>query len=143
MKSARSEDFFKKEHREKAHANLLAQTIGALIIIGGNGSITGGKVFSAEFGFPVIGIRASIDNDIYGTDNSIGFDTALNTVVESIDKIRDTFRSHNRLFFIEVMGRDCGNLALHAGIASGACLTIIPERKFELTDLIKKTGRGF
>ena len=142
LKSARSTDFFEKSQREKAFSNLKALNIDALVVIGGNGSITGGHVFSQDFDFPVIGIPASIDNDIYGTDNSIGFDTALNNIVDSLDKIRDTARSHNRLFFIEVMGRDCGNLALHAGIASGACFAIIPEKPFELVDLIKRLEEG-
>lgn len=142
LKSARSSDFFEKEKREIAFNNLKTHGVDALIVIGGNGSITGGHIFSEDFNFPVIGIPASIDNDIYGTDNSIGFDTALNNIVDSLDKIRDTARSHNRLFFIEVMGRDCGNLALHAGIASGACYTIIPEKPFELVDLIKRLEEG-
>lgn len=142
LKSARSSDFFEKEKREIAFNNLKTHGVDALIVIGGNGSITGGHIFSEDFNFPVIGIPASIDNDIYGTDNSIGFDTALNNIVDSLDKIRDTARSHNRLFFIEVMGRDCGNLALHAGIASGACYTIIPEKPFELIDLIKRLEEG-
>tara|TARA_Y100000739_G_scaffold194219_1_gene175358 strand:+ start:30 stop:1004 length:975 start_codon:yes stop_codon:yes gene_type:complete len=142
LKSARSSDFFEKEKREIAFNNLKSHGVDALVVIGGNGSITGGHIFSEDFNFPVIGIPASIDNDIYGTDNSIGFDTALNNIVDSLDKIRDTARSHNRLFFIEVMGRDCGNLALHAGIASGACYTIIPEKPFELVDLIKRLEEG-
>ena len=142
LKSARSSDFFEKSFREKAYENLKSLRVDALVVIGGNGSITGGHVFSSEFGFPVVGVTASIDNDIYGTEHSIGFDTALNNIVESIDKIRDTARSHNRLFFIEVMGRDCGNLALHAGIASGACFAIIPEQRFELVDLIKRLEEG-
>ena len=142
LKSARSVDFFDKAQREMAYNNLKAHGADALVVIGGNGSITGGNVFSEDFDFPVVGIPASIDNDIYGTDNSIGFDTALNNIVDSLDKIRDTARSHNRLFFIEVMGRDCGNLALHAGIASGACYAIIPEKPFELVDLIKRLEEG-
>ena len=142
LKSARSSDFFEKEKREIAFNNLTSNGVDALVVIGGNGSITGGHIFSEDFNFPVIGIPASIDNDIWGTDNSIGFDTALNNIVDSLDKIRDTARSHNRLFFIEVMGRECGNLALHAGIASGACYAIIPEKPFELVDLIKRLEEG-
>ncbi len=142
LKSARSSDFFEKEKREIAFNNLKSNGVDALVVIGGNGSITGGYIFSEDFNFPVIGIPASIDNDIWGTDNSIGFDTALNNIVDSLDKIRDTARSHNRLFFIEVMGRDCGNLALHAGIASGACYAIIPEKPFEVVDLIKRLEEG-
>ena len=98
MKSARSQDFFKKEQRQRAYNNLKANGVEALVVIGGNGSITGGHIFSQDFGIPVVGVPASIDNDIYGTDNSIGFDTALNNIVDSLDKIRDTARSHNRLF---------------------------------------------
>tara|TARA_B110000467_G_C18332334_1_gene494281 strand:- start:2509 stop:3486 length:978 start_codon:yes stop_codon:yes gene_type:complete len=142
LKSARSLEFMQKEFRDKAYDNLIKSGVEALIVVGGNGSIAGAQVFSEEFNFPVIGIPASIDNDVYGTDNSIGFDTALGTIAEAIDKIRDTARSHNRLFFVEVMGRDCGNLALHASIASGACFVILPERKFQLVDLIKRLEEG-
>ncbi len=127
---------------EKAFDNLKSHNIDALIVIGGNGSITGANVFSKQFDFPCIGIPASIDNDIYGTDYSIGFQTALQTIVESVDKIRDTARSHNRLFFVEVMGRDNGNLALYSAIASGACFVIIPEKDFEINNLAERLKFG-
>ncbi len=144
LKTARSLDFHKAEVREKAYNNLIASGAEALVVIGGNGSITGANVFASQFDFPCVGIPASIDNDIYGTDNSIGFQTALQTIVESVDKIRDTARSHNRLFFVEVMGRDNGNLALYSSIASGACFVIIPEKQFEIKDLAErlKTGKS-
>ena len=111
-------------------------------MIGGNGSITGASIFSKEFYFPTIGIPASIDNDIYGTENTIGFHTALETIVQSIDKIRDTARSHNRLFFVEVMGRHNGNLALYSGLASGACHIILPEIEFSIDDLVNRLKEG-
>ena len=144
LKTARSLDFHKTEVRERAYQNLKLQNIDALVVIGGNGSITGASVFSKQFDFPCAGIPASIDNDIYGTDYSIGFQTALQTIVESVDKIRDTARSHNRLFFVEVMGRDNGNLALYSAIASGACFVIIPEKGFEINNLAErlKTGKS-
>ena len=127
---------------KRAYDNLKSHNIDALIVIGGNGSITGANVFSKQFDFPCIGIPASIDNDIYGTDYSIGFQTALQTIVESVDKIRDTARSHNRLFFVEVMGRDNGNLALYSAIASGACFVIIPEKDFEINNLAERLKFG-
>ena len=144
LRTARSLDFHKAEFREKAYHNLKLQNIDALVVIGGNGSITGANVFAKQFNFPCVGIPASIDNDIYGTDFSIGFQTALQTIVESVDKIRDTARSHNRLFFVEVMGRDNGNLALYSAIASGACFVIIPEKGFEINNLAErlKTGKS-
>lgn len=144
LRTARSLDFHKAEVREKAYHNLKIQNIDALVVIGGNGSITGANVFAKQFDFPCVGIPASIDNDIYGTDSSIGFQTALQTIVESVDKIRDTARSHNRLFFVEVMGRDNGNLALYSAIASGACFVIIPEKEFEINNLAErlKTGKS-
>ena len=138
LRSARSIDFLDKKNRKIAYENLQNQGINALIIIGGNGSLTGASVFSEEFDIPVIGIPASIDNDVFGTDFSIGYNTALETIVESVDKIRDTANSHNRLFFIEVMGRKSGNLALNASLASGACFVILPEKDFRLIDLVKR-----
>src|SRR5690606_17470166 len=116
LKSARSLEFETTEGRQKAYENLKNADIEALVIIGGNGTFKGGLLFEEEFNFPVIGIPATIDNDINGTDFTIGYDTALNTVVEAIDKIRDTASSHNRLFLIEVMGRDAGAIALNSGI---------------------------
>ena len=142
LRSMRSLDFHNAAIREKAFDNLKSHNIDALIVIGGNGSITGANVFSKQFDFPCIGIPASIDNDIYGTDYSIGFQTALQTIVESVDKIRDTARSHNRLFFVEVMGRDNGNLALYSAIASGACFVIIPEKDFEINNLAERLKFG-
>lgn len=136
LKSARSKEFMTSEGRQKAHANLVKQGIDALVVIGGNGSFTGGLLFNQEFGFPVIGIPGTIDNDIYGTSFTLGYDTALNTVVEVIDKIRDTASSHNRLFFIEVMGRDAGHIALNAGIGAGAEEILIPEEDMGLDRLL-------
>lgn len=137
LKSARSKDFFTEEGREKAYNNLIKKGVGALVIIGGDGTFTGGLKFIQEFNFPVIGIPGTIDNDIYGTDRTIGYDTALNTVVEVIDKIRDTASSHNRLFFIEVMGRDAGFIALNAGIGAGAEEILIPEKNLGLDRLVE------
>ena len=137
LKSARSKDFFTEEGREKAYNNLIKKGVGALVIIGGDGTFTGGLKFIQEFNFPVIGIPGTIDNDIYGTDRTIGYDTALNTVVEVIDKIRDTASSHTRLFFIEVMGRDAGFIALNAGIGAGAEEILIPEKNLGLDRLVE------
>ena len=138
LHSARSTDFMQNKHRSFAYKNLKKENIDALVVIGGNGSLTGASIFAQEFNLPVIGIPASIDNDVYGTDYSIGYSTALETIVESVDKIRDTANSHNRLFFVEVMGRNSGNLALSSSLASGACFVIIPEKEFQLVDLIKR-----
>ena len=135
LKSARSMDFMKEEGRQQAFDNLKKHGIGALVVIGGDGTFTGGLKFIQEFNFPVVGIPGTIDNDIYGTDKTIGFDTALNTVVEVIDKIRDTASSHNRLFFIEVMGRDAGFIALNSGIGAGAEEILIPEKDLGLDRL--------
>lgn len=134
--SARSKSFMKKEGRQKAFDNLKKNEIDALIVIGGDGTFTGAEIFFNEFNFPVIGIPGTIDNDIYGTDFTLGFDTALNTIVKAVDNIKDTAGSHNRLFFIEVMGRDAGFLALHSGISAGAEDILIPEIKTHLEDLI-------
>ncbi|MFD2603614.1 MULTISPECIES: 6-phosphofructokinase [Flavobacterium] len=136
LKSARSMEFMTPEGRKKAHENLKNNGIDALVVIGGNGSFTGALLFNSEFNFPVIGIPGTIDNDIYGTSHTLGYDTALNTVVEVIDKIRDTASSHNRLFFIEVMGRDAGHIALNAGIGAGAEEILIPEEDMGLDRLI-------
>jgi 6-phosphofructokinase 1 len=147
LKSARCKEFETKEGRKKAHENLVNAGIDALIIIGGDGTFTGGLIFESEFNFPVIGIPATIDNDISGTDFTIGYDTALNTVVEAIDKIRDTASSHNRLFLIEVMGRDAGAIALNAGIGAGAEEILIPEENNGIERLLeslrksKKSGK--
>lgn len=142
LKSARSKDFMKEEGRKVAFDNIQKQEIDSLIVIGGDGSFTGGLVFSKEFDIPVIGIPGTIDNDIYGTSHTLGFDTALNTVVEAIDKIRDTANSHNRLFFIEVMGRDAGHIALNAGIGAGAEDILIPEEDLGLEHLLDSLNRS-
>ena len=137
LKTARCNDFFQEIGRKKAYQNLKLHGIDSLIVIGGDGSFTGAMVFSKEFNIPVIGIPGTIDNDIFGTSHTIGYDTALNTVVESIDKIRDTAISHNRLFFVEVMGRDAGHIALNAGIGAGAEEILIPEENMGLERLIE------
>ena len=142
LKTARSEDFRTKEGRKKAFDNLKNNKLDGLIVIGGDGTFTGGLVFSNEYDFPVIGIPATIDNDIYGTSHTIGFDSATNTVMQSIDKIRDTASSHNRLFFIEVMGRDAGHIALNTGIAGGAEEILIPEEDLGLDRLIQSLKRS-
>jgi 6-phosphofructokinase 1 len=147
LKSARSKDFMTKEGRQKAYNNLKARNIDALVVIGGDGTFTGASVFSSEFDIPVIGIPGTIDNDINGTDYTIGYDTALNTVVEAIDKIRDTASSHDRLFLVEVMGRDAGDIALNSGIGAGAEEILIPEENLGIERLIesleksRKTGK--
>ncbi len=135
LKSARSEEFKTKEGRQKAFDNCEKAGIDALVCIGGDGTFTGAQIFSEEFGLKVIGIPGTIDNDIFGTDNTIGYDTALNTAMEAIDKIRDTATSHNRIFFIEVMGRDAGFIALNSGIATGAVEILIPEQNDSLEGL--------
>ncbi len=134
LKSARSEAFRTKEGRYQAYRNLIEEGIEALVVIGGDGTFTGARIFGEEYDFPIVGIPGTIDNDLYGTDMTIGFDTALNTVVEAVDKIRDTASSHERLFFIEVMGRDAGFIALRSGIATGAEAIFIPEVQTELED---------
>lgn len=136
LKSARSTEFRTPEGRKKAHENLLKAGVDALVVIGGDGSFTGGLIFNSEFGFPVMGIPGTIDNDIFGTSHTLGYDTALNTVVDCIDKIRDTASSHNRLFFVEVMGRDAGHIALNAGIGAGAEEILIPEEDLGLERLL-------
>jgi len=142
LKSARSNEFRTVEGRAKAHNSIKEADINALIVIGGDGTFTGGLKFIEEFNFPIVGIPGTIDNDIYGTDNTIGYDTALNTVVEAIDKIRDTASSHNRLFFIEVMGRDAGFIALNSGIGSGAEEILIPEKDLGLDRLIESLKKS-
>ena len=142
LKSARSLEFRTPEGRKKAHKNLLALSIDALVVIGGDGSFTGAMIFQSEFNFPVIGIPGTIDNDIYGTQYTLGYDTAINTVVEVIDKIRDTASSHNRLFFVEVMGRDAGHIALNSGIGAGAEEILIPEENRGLVQLLESLKRS-
>ncbi len=135
LKSARSLEFKTSEGREKAYQQCVDNGIDALVCIGGDGTFTGAKVFAEEYGIKVIGVPGTIDNDIFGTDFTIGYDTALNTAMEAIDKIRDTATSHNRIFFIEVMGRDAGFIALNSGIATGAVDILIPERNDSLEEL--------
>ncbi len=142
LKSARCDDFRSKEGRKKAYDQLRAAGIDAFVVIGGDGSFTGAITFNAEFNFPVMGIPGTIDNDIFGTNYTLGFDTALNTVVDAIDKIRDTASSHNRLFFVEVMGRDVGHIALNAGVGAGAEEILIPEENLGLERLLESLKRS-
>ena len=142
LKSARSQDFRTKEGRQEAYNQLIKAEIDALVIIGGDGSFTGALIFNQEFGFPVMGIPGTIDNDIAGTSHTLGYDTALNTVVDVIDKIRDTASSHNRLFFIEVMGRDAGHIALNVGVGAGAEEILIPEEDLGLERLLESLNRS-
>ena len=127
IKTARCLEFQTPEGRKQAYDNLQKEGIDGLIVIGGDGTFTGARIFGMEFNFPIVGIPGTIDNDLYGTDTTIGYDTALNTIVQAVDKIRDTASSHERLFLVEVMGRDAGFLALYGAIASGAEAAIIPE----------------
>lgn len=136
LKTARSKEFFEKEGRQKAYENLKKRGINGLVIIGGDGSFRGAQKFSNEFDIPCIGLPGTIDKDIAGSDFTIGFDTAVNTAVEAIDKIRDTADAHDRLFIVEVMGRDAGYIALHSGIATGAENILIPETKTDINELI-------
>ncbi|MEJ2113329.1 MAG: 6-phosphofructokinase [Flavobacteriaceae bacterium] len=142
LKSARSKAFRTIEGRQQAYNKLKEANIDALVLIGGDGTFTGGMIFNQEFNFPVIGIPGTIDNDIYGTSSTLGFDTALNTVVEAIDKIRDTASSHNRLFFIEVMGRDAGHIALNVGVGAGAEEILIPEEDLGLERLVESLRKS-
>ncbi|MEP0264716.1 6-phosphofructokinase [Dokdonia sp.] len=142
LKSARSKRFMTKEGREIAYKNLKEANIDAIVLIGGDGTFTGGLVFNTEYGFPVMGIPGTIDNDINGTDRTLGYDTALNTAVEAIDKIRDTAHSHDRLFFVEVMGRDVGHIALNAGVGAGAEEILIPEEDMGIDRLVESLERS-
>lgn len=144
LKSARCEEFIEAEGRKIAYENLLKHGIGALIVIGGDGTLTGASIFAQEHkDISVVGIPATIDNDLNGTDVTIGYNTALNTIVEAVDKIRDTASSHERLFFIEAMGRNCGALALNSAIAAGAEAAIIPEISVEKDQLHELISQGF
>jgi 6-phosphofructokinase 1 len=138
LKTKRFYEFKNKEIREECFKNLKEEKIEGLIVIGGDGSAKGAYLLYSEFNFPVVHIPASIDNDIYGTDYTIGFDTAVNTAIDAIDKIRDTATSHERTFIIEVMGRECGNLALEVGLVCGAEIVIIPEVKFEIDKIVEE-----
>ncbi len=142
LKSARSQGFRTKEGRKQAFENFKNAGLDGLVVIGGDGTFTGAHIFSQEFQVPVIGIPGTIDNDLAGTDFTIGFDTACNTALEAIDKIRDTASSHERLFFVEVMGRDAGFIAVKTGIAGGAVATIIPESDWTIDELISKLDKG-
>lgn len=148
LKSARSKEFRTFQGRQQAYENCVKYGIDALVCIGGDGTFTGAKIFNEEFGIKVIGVPGTIDNDIFGTDNTIGYDTALNTAMDAIDKIRDTATSHNRVFFVEVMGRDAGFIALNSGLATGALDILIPEKRDSTDDLFanfrnaEKTGKA-
>ena len=142
LKSARSDRFRTPEGRKIAFDNLKENNIDGLVVIGGDGTFTGGLIFNKEYNFPIMGIPGTIDNDISGTDKTLGYDTALNTAVEAIDKIRDTASSHNRLFFVEVMGRDVGHIALNAGVGAGAEEILIPEENLGLDRLLESLLRS-
>lgn len=143
LKTARSEEFRTAEGRKTAYENIKKHGITALVVIGGDGSLTGARIFATEYNFPIVGVPGTIDNDLFGTDTTIGYDTALNTIVEAVDKIRDTATSHERIFFIEVMGREAGFLALNGAIASGAEAAIIPEIATEVDQLGEFIQHGF
>jgi len=142
LKTARSDAFRTREGRYTAYENLRKNQLDALIVIGGDGSFTGATIFHKEFGVPFVGLPGTIDNDIFGTDFTIGYDTALNTVIEAIDRIRDSATSHSRVFFVEVMGRDAGFIALNSGIASGAQDILIPEREDSLEGLFQSLQKS-
>lgn len=143
LKSARSQAFLTREGRERAYNNLLNYHIDGLVAIGGNGTFTGANLFFEEFGIPTIGAPGTIDNDLYGTDFTIGYDTAVNTALEAIDKIRDTADSHERVFFIEVMGRDSGYIAIPCAIGGGAEIVLVPEQKMTNEAVIEILQNGF
>ena len=143
LKSARCKEFTTPEGRKMAYDNMVKEGIDALVVIGGDGSLTGARIFAQEYDVPCIGLPGTIDNDLFGTDTTIGYDTALNTILDAVDKIRDTATSHERLFFVEVMGRDAGFLALNGAIASGAEAAIIPEFSTEVDQLEEFIKNGF
>lgn len=142
LKTARSQEFRTKEGRQKAYEQLKKHNIDALVAIGGDGTFTGANVFIEEFDIPVVGLPGTIDNDLTGTDYTIGYDTAINTVIDAVDKIRDTAESHDRLFIVEVMGRDSGLIALRSGIGSGAEAILIPESRTDIKALINRLEHG-
>ena len=142
LKTARSKEFMTSEGRKKAYENMKANDIDALVVIGGNGSLTGARIFADEYDVCCIGLPGTIDNDLYGTDSTIGYDTTMNTIMECVDRIRDTAQSHERIFFIEVMGRDAGFLAQNSAIASGAEAAIIPEDSTDVDQLARFMERG-
>jgi len=143
LKSARSKEFMTPEGRKKGYDQLKAHGIDGLIAIGGNGTFTGAEIFFNEFQIPTVGAPGTIDNDLYGTDYTIGFDTAVNTALDAIDKIRDTADSHDRIFFIEVMGRDSGYIAMQSGISGGAESILIPEERQTVEDVVSVLKAGF
>jgi len=143
LKTARCMEFLTVEGRKMAYDTMKKEEIDALVVIGGDGTFTGARIFAQEFNVPIVGLPGTIDNDLYGTDSTIGYDTALNTIIEAVDKIRDTASSHERLFFIEVMGRDAGFLALNSALASGAEAAIIPERETKVDQLEELIKNGF
>ena len=143
LKTARCSEFKTAEGRQQAYENMKKHGIDALVVIGGDGSLTGARILAQEFDIPCIGLPGTIDNDLYGTDTTIGYDTALNTILDAVDKIRDTATSHERLFFVEVMGRDAGFLALNGAIAAGAEAAIIPEFSTEVDQLEQFINHGF
>ncbi|GAB3340242.1 6-phosphofructokinase [Larkinella ripae] len=143
LKSARSKEFMTPEGRKKAHDQLLAHGIEGLIAIGGNGTFTGALKFFEEYQIPTVGAPGTIDNDLYGTDYTIGYDTAVNTALEAIDKIRDTADSHDRIFFIEVMGRDSGYIAIQSGIAGGAEMVMVPEVLTPISEVVETLKQGW
>ena len=142
LKTARSKEFMTKEGRKKAYDNIVKEGIDALVVIGGNGSLTAAMLVAQEYDFCCIGLPGTIDNDLYGTDSTIGYDTTLNTIIECVDRIRDTAESHERIFFVEVMGRDAGFLAQNSAIASGAEAAIIPEDSTDVDQLAQFMERG-
>ena len=142
LKTARSNEFMTKEGMQKAFDTCTKEEIDALIVMGGNGSLPGARNFGMEFDFPVIGLPGTIDNDLFGTDSTIGYDTTMNTIMECVDRIRDTANSHERIFFVEVMGRDAGFLAQNSAIACGAEAAIIPEDMTDVDQLAQFMGRG-
>lgn len=143
LKTARCAEFATPEGRKVAYDTMLREKIDALVVIGGDGSLTGARIFASEYDIPVVGLPGTIDNDLFGTDTTIGYDTALNTIMEAVDKIRDTASSHERLFFIEVMGRNAGFLALNGAIATGSEAAIIPEIATEVDQLAQLIDNGF
>ncbi|HEY0895478.1 MAG TPA: ATP-dependent 6-phosphofructokinase, partial [Sphingobacteriaceae bacterium] len=142
LKTARSDEFRTKEGRQRAYEQVKANGIDALVAIGGDGTFTGANIFINEFDIPVMGLPGTIDNDLVGTDFTIGYDTAINTVIDAVDKIRDTAESHDRLFIVEVMGRDSGLIALRSGIGAGAEAILIPESKTDVRALIDRLEKG-
>lgn len=143
LKTARCMEFMTEEGRKIAYDNMRKEEIDALVVIGGDGTFTGARMFAREFDVPIVGIPGTIDNDLCGTDSTIGYDTALNTIVDAVDKIRDTASSHERLFFVEVMGRDAGFLALNSALAAGAEAALIPEEKTHEEQLEELIKNGF